>query len=104
MTREKERQADNRGREAELLRVFAHGPEMTGYSITQESSISDNWMDFVLIYALSFSITHRLNLCMGLHPLQSPAITPIIMIGILYSRAGTRELSFFFFGDVSLFF
>lgn len=68
----------------------AHGPEMTGYSITPESSIRDNWMDFILIYALSFSIAHRLNLCMGFHPLPSPAImhfTLIIMVGILSSRA-----------------
>lgn len=41
---------------------------MTGYSITPESTISSNWMDFILIYALSFSIAHRLNLCMGFHP------------------------------------
>ena len=67
-------------------RGSAHGPEMTGYSITPESSISGNWMDFILIYALSFSIAHRLNLCLGFHPLPSPAIihfTLIIMIGIL---------------------
>lgn len=63
---------------------------MTGYSITPESSISNNWMDFVLIYALSFSIAYRLNLCMGFHPLLSPAIihfTLIIMIGIPWSAA-----------------
>lgn len=67
---------------------------MTGYSITQESSISDNWMDFILIYALSFSIAHRLNLCMGFHPLPSPAIihfTLIIMIGILWSRVAVMH-------------
>lgn len=64
---------------------------MTGYIITPESSISSNWMDFILIYALSFSIAHRLNLCMGFHPLASPAIihfTLIIMIGILWPKEG----------------
>lgn len=69
---------------------------MTRYSITRESSISDNWMDFILIYALSFSIAHRLNLCMGFHPQPSPAIIHfilIIMIGIAYSRAGTMYWS-----------
>lgn len=63
---------------------------MTGYSVTPESSISSNWMDFVLMYALSFSIAYRLNLCMGFHPLLSPAIihfTLIIMIGTLQSTA-----------------
>jgi len=61
---------------------------MTGYGITPESSIRDNWMDFILIYALSFSIAHRLNPCMGFHPPPSPAMihfTVITMIGILQS-------------------
>lgn len=69
---------------------------MTGYSITPESSIRDNWMDFILIYALSFSIAHRLNLCEGFHPLPSPAIihfTLIIMVGILFqSRQNVKEV------------
>lgn len=63
---------------------------MTGYSITPESSIRDNWMDFILIYALSFSIAHRLNLCEGFHPLPSPAIilfTLIIMVRIVPKQA-----------------
>lgn len=53
---------------------------MTGYTITPESSISGNWMDFILIYTLSFSLTHRLNPCMGFHPLPSPPITHFTLI------------------------
>lgn len=69
---------------------------MTGYTITPESSISGNWMDFILIYTLSFSLTHRLNPCMGFHPLPSPAIThftPIIIIPTRHSRQVQRKCS-----------
>lgn len=69
---------------------------MTGYTSAPESSISGNWMDFILIYTLSFSLTHRLNPCMGFHPLPSPPIThftPIIIIPTWHSRQVQRKCS-----------
>lgn len=64
---------------------------MTGYRVTPESVISGNWMDLVLIYALSFSSAHRLNLSMGFHPLPSLThFSPMATTGMPLSSGKKR--------------